>query len=193
MWLRRRLFSIKTARTELRLPVMKDHAAWVRERRASEDFLRPWEPAWTPGQYSRKAFGNRVYFARRSFEDSTGLVLFIFRRSDKALLGSLTCKNIRKGSARCATLGYWVGKRHARKGFMSEALRAVVDHAFGELDLSRLEAACLPENAASRRLLERAGFREEGLAEAYLQIGGRWRTHVLYSLLRADRREGGIA
>ena len=71
---------------------------------------------------------------------------------------------------------------------MTEALAAVVHHAFAALDLSRIEAACLPENVASRALLDRTGFRYEGVAESYLQINGRWRNHVLYANLRGDRR-----
>ena len=71
---------------------------------------------------------------------------------------------------------------------MAEALTALRDYAFNILDLSRLEAACLPENIASRKLLERCQFKYEGVAQAYLQINGRWRNHVLYACLRADRR-----
>jgi ribosomal-protein-alanine N-acetyltransferase len=71
---------------------------------------------------------------------------------------------------------------------MGEAIAGVVHHAFGRLDLSRIEAACLPENAASRGLLEKCGFKYEGVAQSYLQINGRWRSHVLYAALRADRR-----
>ena len=71
---------------------------------------------------------------------------------------------------------------------MREAIGAVVGHAFGPMDLSRIEAACLPENVASRGALESCGFKYEGVAQSYLQINGRWRNHVLYSILRADRR-----
>ncbi len=71
---------------------------------------------------------------------------------------------------------------------MSEAIEAVVHHAFQRMDLSRIEAACLPENMASRGVLEKSGFKYEGVAQSYLQINGRWRTHVLYAALRNDRR-----
>ena len=104
------------------------------------------------------------------------------------LLGAITLDNIRRGPAMAGTLGYWIGEPFARQGFMREALMAVVHHAFTRLDLSRLEAACLPENAASRGLLESAGFKYEGVAQSYLQINGRWRNHVLYANLRSDRR-----
>jgi ribosomal-protein-alanine N-acetyltransferase len=103
-------------------------------------------------------------------------------------LGAVTLDNIRRGPAQAGTLGYWIGEPFARQGYMREALQAVVHHAFGRLDLSRLEAACLPENTASRGLLEKCGFKYEGVAQSYLQINGRWRTHVLYAALRMDRR-----
>ena len=106
----------------------------------------------------------------------------------QALIGGITLDNIRRGPAQAGTLGYWVGADHARKGYMREAIDALVHYAFTSLDLSRVEAACLPENAPSRALLERCGFKYEGVAQAYLQINGRWRTHVIYAALRADRR-----
>ena len=71
---------------------------------------------------------------------------------------------------------------------MREAIEAVVHHAYHRMDLSRIEAACLPENRASRAVLEKSGFKYEGVAQSYLQINGRWRTHVLYAALRSDRR-----
>ena len=104
------------------------------------------------------------------------------------LLGAITLDNIRRGPAQQGTLGYWIGQRFARQGYMREAIDALTRHAFTSLDLSRLEAACLPENIASRRLLESSGFKYEGVAQAYLQINGRWRNHVLYASLRHDRR-----
>jgi ribosomal-protein-alanine N-acetyltransferase len=104
------------------------------------------------------------------------------------LLGAITLDNIRRGPAQAGTLGYWIGERHARQGYMRETIEAVVHYAFRTLDLSRVEAACLPENAASRGVLEKTGFKYEGVAQSYLQINGRWRNHVLYANLRSDRR-----
>jgi [ribosomal protein S5]-alanine N-acetyltransferase len=112
----------------------------------------------------------------------------MFRREDSALLGAITLDNIRRGPAQAGTLGYWIGAAHARKGYMREAIEAVVHHAFVQMDLSRIEAACLPGNTASRGVLEKTGFKYEGVAQSYLQISGRWRNHVLYANLRSDRR-----
>jgi ribosomal-protein-alanine N-acetyltransferase len=114
--------------------------------------------------------------------------LFLFLRQTNELLGAITLDNIRRGPAQAGTCGYWIGQTHARRGYMKEALSAVIHHAFNELDLSRVESACLPENTASRGVLEKCGYKYEGVAQSYLQINGRWRTHVLYANLRGDRR-----
>ena len=114
--------------------------------------------------------------------------LFLTRRQDSALLGAITLDNIRRGPAQSGTLGYWIGEPYARQGYMREAIEALVHFGFSDLDLSRIEAACLPENEASRGVLEKSGFKYEGVAQSYLQINGRWRNHVLFACLRADRR-----
>jgi ribosomal-protein-alanine N-acetyltransferase len=180
--------AIETERMTLRLPEMADHAAWAQVRREGESFLRDWEPTWSYDHLSRKAFRNRVYWAWRAREEGRALPLFLIRRESSRLMGAITLDNIRRGPSQSAQVGYWIGPEFARQGYMSEALAAVVRHAFTALDLSRVEAACLPENVASRALLERSGFGYEGVARSYLQIGGRWRDHVLYANLRDDRR-----
>lgn len=187
MLLRRTGPVLESERMLLRLPAHSDFAAWTSLRAESRAFLTPWEPVWHPDHLSRKAFTNRVYWAARASRAGTALPLFLVRR-DGVLLGAVTLDNIRRGPAQMATLGYWIGAPFARQGFMREALRTVVCHAFGALDLSRIEAACLPENTASRGVLEKSGFKYEGVAQSFLQINGRWRNHVLYSNLRHDRR-----
>lgn len=179
---------IETERMTLRPPQHGDLAAWAALRDQSRDFLKPWEPSWSHDHLSRKNFTNRVYWANRSIAQGSALPLFLIRRDDDALLGALTVDHIRRGPAQAGTTGYWVGQPYARHGYMREALAAVVHYAFTELDISRLEAGCLPENAASRGLLEKVGYKYEGVAQSYLQINGRWRNHVLYANLRADRR-----
>ena len=185
--LRRKLI-IETERLTLRAPQHQDFRPWVALRSASREFLTPWEPAWSPDHLSRKAFSNRVYWANRSINAGTAMPLFLVRREDNMLLGAITLDNIRRGPALAGTLGYWTGEAFARQGYIREAIETVVHYAFTHLELSRIEAACLPENAASRGLLERSGFKYEGVAQSYLQIDGRWRTHVLYASLRGDRR-----
>ena len=179
---------IDTGRMILRPPVHGDFRHWSALRDQSSEFLTPWEPRWARDHLSRKSFVNRVYWASRSIAQGTALPLFMERREDGRLLGAITLDNIRRGPAQAATIGYWVGEPHAREGYMREALTAIVHHAFEVLDLSRLESACLPENKASCGLLEKCGYKYEGVAQSYLQIDGRWRNHVLYANLRGDRR-----
>ena len=184
----RRKPRIETERMTLRLPQHSDWRGWVDLREGSAEHLVPWEPVRADDHLSRKAFTNRVYWAARAQAQGTALPLFLIRRTDQALLGALTLDNIRRGPVQAGTVGYWIGAPYARQGFMREAIEAVVHHAFTTMDLSRVEAACLPENAASRGVLEKCGFKYEGVAQAYLQINGRWRNHVLYANLRGDRR-----
>ncbi|MEP2922161.1 GNAT family protein [Sulfitobacter sp.] len=193
MLLGRRKLRLETERMTLRAPLQTDFRPWVALRSASRDFLTPWEPSWSPDHLSRKAFSNRVYWANRSINGGTAMPLFLVRREDQMLLGAITLDNIRRGPALAGTLGYWTGAQFTRQGYMREAIETVVHYAFTHLDLSRIEAACLPENAASRGLLERSGFKYEGVAQSYLQIDGRWRTHVLYASLRGDRRGKAVA
>lgn len=188
MFARRGRIAIETERMTLRPPVHSDYAEWVDLRRVSAEFLKPWEPVWSNDHLTRKAFSNRVYSARREISNGTGVPFFLIRRADRQLVGALTLSNIRRGPSQTGTCGYWIGMPYARQGYMSEALKAVIHYAFNELDLSRVESACLPENEASRGVLEKCGYKYEGVAQAYLQINGRWRNHVLYANLRSDRR-----
>ncbi|MEM1065622.1 MAG: GNAT family protein [Pseudomonadota bacterium] len=184
----RRKVRIETDRLILRPPAHSDFRAWVALRQASAEFLVPWEPSWSPDHLTRRSFTNRVYWAQRSIAGGSAVPLFLVRREDMALLGAITLDNIQRGPAQAGTLGYWIGERYARQGYMREAIEALVHHAFETRGLSRIQAACLAENAASRGLLEKCGFKYEGVAQSYLQINGRWRNHVLYANLRSDRR-----
>ena len=187
MFSRRRPVRLETERIVLRLPAHSDFNAWTALRVDSRAFLTPWEPVWSSDHLTRKSFTNRVYWAARASHGGSALPLFLLRR-DGVLLGAITLDNIRRGPAQTGTIGYWIGRPFARQGYMREAIGALVHHAFTALDLSRVEAACLPENAASRGVLEKSGFKYEGVAQSYLQINGRWRNHVLYANLRSDRR-----
>lgn len=184
----RRKPTIETERMTLRLPTHSDYRAWSSLREASLDHLIPWEPVWAQDHLSRKAFTNRVYWAARAQSTGVALPLLLIRREDQTLLGSVTLDNIRRGPVQAGTVGYWMGAPFARQGYMREAVLAVVHYAFNTLDISRIESACLPENVASRGVLEKCGFKYEGVAQSYLQINGRWRNHVLYANLRNDRR-----
>lgn len=186
--LKRQKVMVESERMTLRLPQHSDYRYWAALRHNSQGHLTRWEPAWSADHLTRKAFTNRVYWAQRSVTNGTALPLFLTLRNTGDILGAVTLDNVRRGPAQAGTLGYWIGEQYARQGYMREAIDAVTHYAFATLDLSRLEAACLPENKASRGVLEKSGFKYEGVAQSYLQIGGRWRNHVLYANLRGDRR-----
>jgi [ribosomal protein S5]-alanine N-acetyltransferase len=170
----------------LRLPRYTDYNGWYALRSESRIFLQPWEPSWRHDELTQASFRTRV--TRNSQEFSSGLAvpLFLFRRADHALLGGITIGYIRRGAAQSCMIGYWMGERHAGQGHMFAALRLVVPYIFTGLQLHRIEAACIPENWKSIRLLEKSGFEREGLLRKYLKINGEWRDHILYSRLAGD-------
>ena len=165
----------------LRPPVMEDFQAWVELREESRDFLEPWEPEWNDGEFSRHNFRLRLKAYRDWAQADHALSLFVFSSTSPKLLGGITLGNIRRGVQQSGTLGYWIGARHARQGYMSEAVHLLVSYGFAEFRLHRIEAACLPRNIASRALLHSCGFAEEGLARSYIKIAGKWEDHVLYA------------
>ncbi len=179
---------IEADRVRLRTPQMGDYPAWAELRASSRDFLVPWEPLWAPDELSRASFRRRIRHYMRDLREDMGYALFVFDAGTSDLVGGLTLCNVRRGVTQSCTLGYWVGAEFAGRGYMTAAVRAVVPFVFDSLELHRLEAACLPENTASTRLLERVGFKREGLARQYLRINGVWQDHVLYALLDSDPR-----
>ena len=179
---------IETERGGLRAPQMSDYPAWAELRATSRDFLVPWEPLWAPDELSRASFRRRVRHYLRDMREDMGYALFVYDTQSTALVGGITLCNVRRGVTQSCTLGYWVGAAHAKRGYMTAAVRAVVPFVFDSLELHRLEAACLPTNTASMRLVKRVGFTREGLARRYLRINGDWRDHVLYALLDTDSR-----
>lgn len=98
-------------------------------------------------------------------------------------MGGISISNVRFGVSRSGQIGYWMNVEHAGKGIMSRALKLIVSFGFEELQLHRIEAACIPDNDRSKRLLENAGFNREGLLKSYLRIDGRWQDHYLYALI----------
>lgn len=178
---------LKGAGLVLRYPDARDYEAWASLRALSRDHLKPWEPTWAADELTRNAFRRRLRYYEREVREERGHAFFICAADGGQLLGGLTLSNIRRGVAQAATLGYWVGAPFAGRGVMTAAVRTIAPHAFGPLGLHRLEAACLPSNAASIRVLEKVGFVREGLARRYLKIDGRWQDHVLFAHLDDDR------
>lgn len=170
----------------LRPPLAADWEAWARLRETSAAFLTPWEPLWPVDALTKPSYQHRLRRQLSEWRAGEGYHFLIFSTDDDTLLGGLSLTNVRRGVAQTAVLGYWVGEPFARRGVMSDAVKTALTFAFGELELHRIEAACLPRNRASRGLLEKLGFRNEGSARAYLRIAGRWEDHLLYAMLAEE-------
>ena len=175
----------------LRPPRAHDYAEWRELRAVSRGFLQPWEPTWPADDLSRAAYRRRLTAYSRDREAGAAYPFFVYRTSDDALTGGITLSNIRRGVAQMGSVGYWCGRPFARHGHTVAAVRALADFSFQSLGLHRLEAACIPENGPSRKLLVKAGFAEEGYARAYLKINGAWRDHVLFGLISPLRAPEG--
>ena len=173
-------------RIVLRAPRGRDYNSWRNLRRRSRDFLRPFEPRWTEADLNRQAFTARLWRGRQEARNGTDYSFLVYEKTSagQVLVGGITISNVRRRAAQFATLGYWMGEEFAGRGLMSESVGILLPFFFDTLGLHRLQAAFLPHNAASRRVLEKNGFHEEGYAENYLQIDGKWADHVLFALTR---------
>ena len=174
----------------LRAPLVSDYREWATLRERSRAFLTPWEPTWGADDLTRESFRRRIRAYDNDREAGLAQAYLMVRKSDRRLTGGLTIGQIRRGASQSCTLGYWMGEDFAGKGLMGDALGAVIPHVFERMQLHRIEAACIPENERSRRLLESAGFREEGYLNGYLKINGAWRDHLLYALVAEDHASG---
>lgn len=171
----------------------RDAAEWSRVRQANQDWLSPWEPSstipWaarhTPAAYR----GMRRVVARRA---RLGTSVPFALRVEGRLAGQITVDNIVRGALRSGYLGYWIDRGVAGRGMASLAVALVCDHVFGQVGLHRLQADIRPENLPSQRLVERLGFRREGLLRRYLDIDGDWRDHYGYALLAEDLPGGAL-
>jgi len=179
-------FRLAGRRAELRAPDRNDWQQWAELRSASRAFLAPWEPTWSDDALSRAAFKRRLARYALEWHSDQGYTFLLFRLEDRALVGGISLTNVRRGVAESCSIGYWIGQRFARQGFMTEGLELSLRFAFERLRLHRVEAACLPHNAPSRGLLLKTGFREEGYAREYLCIDGKWQDHVLFGLLASE-------
>jgi len=181
---------LRGQRIHLRPLTLDDYSAWADLRSLSRAHLEPWEPEWRQDELWRSSFRQRVRHYQKEARDDLGYAFGVFETAGDKLAGGLTLGNVRRGVMQIATLGYWLGAPHVGRGYMSEAVRLIIPHAFGQLRLHRLEAASMPSNTTSIRVLERTGFVREGLARRYLMISGSWQDHLRFALL-ADEVEKG--
>jgi ribosomal-protein-alanine N-acetyltransferase len=170
----------------------RDAPAWVESRHVSVDWLRDWEasppdgPATVPT--SAGTFLAMTRRLRREARQGRGLPFAVLLGGRFA--GQLNVANVVRGSLHSASLGYWIDRRFAGRGVMPTAVALVTDHCFRAVGLHRVEVNIRPENVASRRVVEKLGFREEGLRRGFLHIAGDWCDHLSYALLREEVPDG---
>ena len=172
----------------LRHPAASDYPEWAQLRLESRRFLSPWEPVWPADELTKMGYRRRLKRYQREIREGTGYPFFIFTADEAALVGGLTLSHVQRGVTQSAALGYWIGERYARQGYMTDAVRALIVYSFETLHLHRVEAACLPHNVASIGLLEKVGFSREGYARSFLCIDGRWQDHLLFAIVAGDHR-----
>ncbi len=162
---------------------MRDAATWSRIRIADRAFLEPWEPSAEVDWVARHAISAwpSVCSALRG-EARRGRILPYVIELDGRFVGQLTIGNVTHGALRSAWIGYWVHSEVTGRGVATAALALGLDHCFGPVRLHRVEATVRPENVASRSVLGKVGFREEGLLRRYLDVDGDWRDHLLVAI-----------
>jgi ribosomal-protein-alanine N-acetyltransferase len=176
---------IRSDRLGLRPPRTTDVPALRRVLRANSEHLRPWSAAPAPGEdpYSLTSVSRAVLRHRREWKRGQAFVLLVTPRDDDdRIIGRIALGGVLLGAFRNAYLGYWIDAEHQGRGLMTEAVLATTTFAFATAGLHRVQAAVMPRNAASLRVLEKAGYRKEGLAERYLCIAGNWEDHVLFAV-----------
>jgi len=174
----------------LRHPRLADYESWWRLRELSRESLSLWEPEWDGNLASRKAFKQRLAVYRRLVAAGTAFPFHVMTE-DGELVGACNLSEVKRSVARSGQIGYWIGSPFMRRGYGLAAVEAVTDFAFAHLSLHRVEAAVQADNIASVSLLEKAGYHFEGVARGYLQVGGAWRDHAIYSRLATDPETSG--
>ncbi len=180
------LLTNKDGRCELQL-LHKEHAqALLDLRRRNHNYLQPFEPLRDPSYFTLESQETDILSGMGDKDLASSRLFGIFLRETGELVGRVALTGIARGPFQNANLGYFIAEEQQGKGFMTEAVRLCVGYAFDELGLHRVQAGVMPRNTPSQRVLEKAGFRREGLAERYLRINGVWEDHILYAITRED-------
>jgi ribosomal-protein-alanine N-acetyltransferase len=184
---------LRGRRVLLRPLVLSDFDAWRQVRQRSRDWLVRWEPRPPPGQpddtESKPAFNARCGAREREWQLGTGYGFGIF--VDDVLAGEINLSGVQRGPFQNAYVGYWIDEAQAGNGYVPESLVTVSRFAFEDLRLHRIQVAIIPRNSASRRVVEKLGLRDEGVAQRYLAINGRWEDHIRYALTAEEWAERG--
>ncbi|MBL4870873.1 MAG: GNAT family N-acetyltransferase [Robiginitomaculum sp.] len=170
----------------LAVPKWADFDSWVALRRDNRTYLQSWEPSWDEAHLTRSAYRSRLTIYKKMIAEDIGYPFHVFMAEGHKLVGACNLTALKRGSMQSAHIGYWIGERYGRNGFARAAVRAILRFSFEDLRLHRLEAAVQAENAASISVLEKTGFRQEGIARGLLKIDNQWRDHLIFAKLSGD-------
>lgn len=180
-------------RVVLRPLVAGDFDEWRAVRAQSREWLRKWEPRIPVGhpdpEDDRRAFAARCGARERERELGAGYGFGIFVAG--GLVGEVNISNIQRGPFQSAYIGYWISEPAAGRGYTPESVVCVLRFAFEDLSLHRVQISIIPRNEASRRVVEKLGIRDEGVAERYLEINGVWEDHMRYAITSEEWAERG--
>lgn len=155
-------------------------------RKENRDFFQAFEPTRDDSHFSYDQQLREIQKAIIDIKNDSSYTYGIFHRESQQLIGRITLSGVVRGPFQNANLGYYLDKKHNGKGYASEAVRSVLKHAFEELQLHRVQAAVMPRNIASKRILEKSGFKKEGYSPKYLKINGTWEDHEIYAITIED-------
>ena len=184
--LKKNLFEITGRKVILRPPQYSDWKAWADERKKNKLYLQPWEPLWSINELERSSFVKRVRMFERLSHNDQAYSFLIFTSDNEEFIGEVNISNVQRGIIQSCTIGYWIAKDCEGKGMMSESLELVKEFIFNELKLHRIEAACLPHNMPSLKVLLKNGFIKEGTARKLLKINDKWQDHTVLSFILDD-------
>tara|TARA_B100001059_G_scaffold49730_1_gene42798 strand:- start:410 stop:1003 length:594 start_codon:yes stop_codon:yes gene_type:complete len=184
--LKKNQFEITGQKVILRPPQYSDWKAWADERKKNKLYLQPWEPLWSINELERSSFVKRVRMFERLSHNDQAYSFLIYKSDNEDFIGEVNISNVQRGIIQSCTIGYWIAKDCEGKGMMSESLELVKEFIFNELKLHRIEAACLPHNIPSLKLLLKNGFIKEGTARKLLKINDKWQDHTVLSFILDD-------
>jgi len=167
----------------LRPPEYKDWQKWSQLRRVNMSYLKPWEPTWNIHELERSYFLKRVRFFEKLSINDEAYSFLIFEKPKLKLIGEININNVQRGVVQSCSVGYWISEDKMGLGLMSEAISLIKKFTFDELELHRIEAACLQKNQRSLNTLKKNNFNIEGVAKKYLKINGKWQDHILLSCI----------
>jgi [ribosomal protein S5]-alanine N-acetyltransferase len=181
-------------RVMMRPLAANDFREWSEVRRRNHDWLTVWEPSRQPHHadpvLDRGAFTSRCLQRDRDRASGTAYQFGLF--VDQHVAGEVNINNVVRGAMQSATIGYWIDQAHAGQGYVAEAVVVVLQFAFEQLGLHRVEICIVPRNERSRRIVEKVKIRDEGVALRYLEINGVWEDHIRYGITAeewTDRRD----